>query len=80
MSIWLNNILCWTAANSSNTESLRFYQHHEYNLAYRAEKHSRLQLVWLNLHTLNIIQPSLDILISGKNIFTFFKDSKFVLV
>ena len=54
------------------------YQHHENNLAYRAESHSRLQLVWLNLHTLNIIQSSLDILISGKNIFTFFKDSKFV--
>ena len=38
------------AVNSSNTESLRFYPHHESNLAYRTAAHSHLQLVWLNLH------------------------------
>ena len=51
MSIWLNNILCLTAVNFLNTESLRFYPQHENNSAYRGAAYSYLQLVLLNLHT-----------------------------
>ena len=57
MSIWLNNILCLTAVNFSNTESLRFYPHHENNSAYRGAAYSHLQLVLLNLHTKKLSNP-----------------------
>ena len=57
MSIWLNNILCLTAVNFSNTESLRFYPHHENNAAYRGAAYSYLQLVLLNLHTEKLSNP-----------------------
>ena len=57
MSIWLNNILCLTAVNFSNTESLRFYPHHENNSAYRGAAYSHSQLVLLNLHTKKLFDP-----------------------